>query len=82
VEGAPTEKPRPDASNARSQRPATGAIGVSRALVCVCVKTASPMRQHARAITRVALVPKSTQSGDGARRSGVANTMLVAAGAG
>jgi hypothetical protein len=36
VEGAPpTEEPRPDASNARSQRPATRATGVSRALVCV-----------------------------------------------
>jgi hypothetical protein len=35
VEGTPTEEPRPDASNARSQRPATRAIGVSRALVCV-----------------------------------------------
>ena len=35
VEGAPTEEPRPDASNARSQRPATRAIGVSRALACV-----------------------------------------------
>ena len=40
VEGAPTEEPRPDASNARSQRPATRAIGVSRALgACLCVKT-------------------------------------------
>jgi hypothetical protein len=35
VEGAPTEEPRPDASNARSQRPATRATGVSRALACV-----------------------------------------------
>jgi hypothetical protein len=35
VEGAPTEEPRPDTSNARSQRPATRAAGVSRALVCV-----------------------------------------------
>jgi hypothetical protein len=38
VDGAPTEEPRPDASNARSQRPATraiGSIGVSRALACV-----------------------------------------------
>jgi hypothetical protein len=32
----PTEEPRPDASNARSQRPATMATGVSRALVPVC----------------------------------------------
>jgi hypothetical protein len=29
-----TEEPRPGASNARSQRPATRAIGVSRALAC------------------------------------------------
>jgi hypothetical protein len=35
VEGAPTEEPRPDTSNARNQRPATRAIGVSRALACV-----------------------------------------------
>jgi hypothetical protein len=35
VEGAPTEEPGPDASNARSQRPATRAIGVSRAFACV-----------------------------------------------
>jgi hypothetical protein len=37
VDGAPTEEPRPDASNARSQRPATTkrAIGVSRAFACV-----------------------------------------------
>jgi hypothetical protein len=35
AEGSPTEEPRPDASNARSQRPATRAIGVSRALACV-----------------------------------------------
>jgi hypothetical protein len=35
VEGPPMEEPRPDASNARSQRPATRAIGVSRALACV-----------------------------------------------
>jgi hypothetical protein len=35
VEGAPTEEPRPDASNARRQRPATRATGVSRALACV-----------------------------------------------
>jgi hypothetical protein len=35
VEGAPTEEPRPDASNARSQRPAPRAIGVSRAFACV-----------------------------------------------
>jgi hypothetical protein len=36
LEGAPTtEEPRPDASNARSQRPATRAIGVTRALACV-----------------------------------------------
>ena len=35
VEGAPTEEPRPDARNARSQRPATRAIGVSRAFACV-----------------------------------------------
>jgi hypothetical protein len=35
VEGALTEEPRPDASNARRQRPATRAIGVSRALACV-----------------------------------------------
>jgi hypothetical protein len=35
VDGAPTEEPRPDASNARSQRPAPRAIGVSRALACV-----------------------------------------------
>jgi hypothetical protein len=35
VEGAPTEEPRPDASNARRQRPATRAIGASRALACV-----------------------------------------------
>jgi hypothetical protein len=35
VEGAPTEEPRPDASNARSQRPATRAIVVSRAFACV-----------------------------------------------
>jgi hypothetical protein len=35
VDGAPTEEPRPDASNARSQRPATRAIGVSRAFACV-----------------------------------------------
>jgi hypothetical protein len=34
--GAPTEEPRPDASNARRQRPATRATGVSRAaLACV-----------------------------------------------
>jgi hypothetical protein len=34
-EGAPTEEPRPDASNARRQRPATRATGVSRDLpVC------------------------------------------------
>jgi hypothetical protein len=38
VEGAPTKEPRPDASNARSQRPATRAIGVSRAFFCLCVK--------------------------------------------
>jgi hypothetical protein len=36
MDGAPTpEEPRPDTSNARSQRPATRAIGVSRALACV-----------------------------------------------
>jgi hypothetical protein len=35
VEGAPTEEPRPDASNARRQRPATRATGVSRAFACV-----------------------------------------------
>jgi hypothetical protein len=35
VEGAPTEEPRPDASNARSQRPATRATGVSRDFACV-----------------------------------------------
>ena len=35
VEGAPTEEPRPDANNARRQRPATRATGTSRALVCV-----------------------------------------------
>jgi hypothetical protein len=36
VEGAPTEEPRPDASNARSQRLATRrATGVSRAFACV-----------------------------------------------
>jgi hypothetical protein len=38
VEGAPSteeEEPRPDASNARSQRPATRATGVSRALAYV-----------------------------------------------
>jgi hypothetical protein len=35
VEGAPTEEPRPDASNARIQRPATRATGVSRAFACV-----------------------------------------------
>jgi hypothetical protein len=36
LEGAPTtEEPRPDASNAGRQRPATRAIGVSRALACV-----------------------------------------------
>jgi hypothetical protein len=35
VEGAPTEEPRPDASNAGSQRPATRATGVPRALACV-----------------------------------------------
>jgi hypothetical protein len=42
LEGAPTEEPRPDANNARSQRPATRATGdwrahegVSRALACV-----------------------------------------------
>jgi hypothetical protein len=39
VEGVPTEEPRPDASNARSQRPATRAIGVFRALVCVLLET-------------------------------------------
>jgi hypothetical protein len=42
VEGAPTEEPRPDASNARSQRPATRAIGVSRALACVLKHLWSP----------------------------------------
>jgi hypothetical protein len=35
VEGAPTEEPRPDASNARRQRPATRATGVSRDFACV-----------------------------------------------
>jgi hypothetical protein len=35
VEGAPTDEPRPGASNARSQRPATRATGVSRAFACV-----------------------------------------------
>jgi hypothetical protein len=35
LEGAPTEEPRLDANNARRQRPATRAIGVSRALACV-----------------------------------------------
>jgi hypothetical protein len=35
VEGAPTEEPRPDASNARSQRSGPRAIGVSRAFACV-----------------------------------------------
>jgi hypothetical protein len=35
VDGAPTEEPEPDASNARSQRPATRAIVVSRAFACV-----------------------------------------------
>jgi hypothetical protein len=35
VEGAPTEEPRPDANNARRQRPATRATGASRALACV-----------------------------------------------
>jgi hypothetical protein len=35
LEGAPTEEPRPDASNARRQRPATRATGVSRAFACV-----------------------------------------------
>jgi hypothetical protein len=38
VDGAPTEEPRPDASNARSQRPATRAIGVCLVLFCLCVK--------------------------------------------
>jgi hypothetical protein len=41
VEGAPTKEPRPDTSNARSQRPATRAAGVSRALVYV-LKLNSP----------------------------------------
>jgi hypothetical protein len=35
LDGAPTEEPRPDASNTRRQRPATRATGVSRALACV-----------------------------------------------
>jgi hypothetical protein len=35
LEGAPTEEPRPDASNARRQRRATRATGVSRAFACV-----------------------------------------------
>jgi hypothetical protein len=43
VEGAPTEErrqePRPDASNTRSQRPATRAIGVCVSCSCMCVKT-------------------------------------------
>jgi hypothetical protein len=42
VEGAPTEEPRPDASNARSQRPATRAIGVSRAFACVLTRSQKP----------------------------------------
>jgi hypothetical protein len=42
VEGAPTEEPRPDANNARSQQPATRAIGVSRALACVLNTRAFP----------------------------------------
>jgi hypothetical protein len=39
VGGAPTEEPRPDASNARRQRPATRATGASRALACVLNST-------------------------------------------
>jgi hypothetical protein len=35
AECAPTEEPRPNASNARRQRPATRATGVSRAFACV-----------------------------------------------
>jgi hypothetical protein len=47
VEGAPTEEPRPDASNAKIQRPATRATtGVSRALACMCVET--PVVAHRR----------------------------------
>jgi hypothetical protein len=39
LEGAPTEEPRPDARNARSQRPATRATGVSRDFACVLINT-------------------------------------------
>jgi hypothetical protein len=39
VEGAPTEELRPDASNARSQRPATRATGARVSCSCLCVET-------------------------------------------
>jgi hypothetical protein len=49
VAGAPTEEPRSDASNARSQRPATAtrATGVSRALACV-LSAETPVVAHRR----------------------------------
>jgi hypothetical protein len=39
LEGAPTEEPRSDASNARSQRPATRAINWRVSCSCLCVET-------------------------------------------
>jgi hypothetical protein len=50
VEGAPTEEPRPDASNARRQRPATRATGVSRAFACVLNTRGCPGVLHAPVI--------------------------------
>jgi hypothetical protein len=52
-EGAPTEEPRPDASNARSQRPATRETGVSRAFACVLnTRGFPPQRGEAHSTTR------------------------------
>jgi hypothetical protein len=42
VEGAPTEEPRPDASNARRQRTATRAIGACPVLLPVCCLNTRP----------------------------------------
>jgi hypothetical protein len=59
VDGAPTEEPRRDPSNARSQRPttATRAIGVPRALACVCVlEVETPVVAH----RCFALAPRSS----------------------